>query len=100
MPNAARDPTPPRGDDGNDRDPRTAALLGLIVILVLAIGSIVLVRALRTESQREDCLMSGRRNCAPIEVPARPYRPITAQHFPYGLSMTDEAYLPFPRTAV
>lgn len=58
-------------DHDQPRDTRTAALLGLIIILALAIGSIILVRALRTESQREDCLMSGRRNCAPIEVPAR-----------------------------
>jgi hypothetical protein len=62
---------PKQDDRDQHRDPRTAALLGLIVILVLAIGSIILVRALRTESQREDCLMAGRRNCAPIEVPAR-----------------------------
>ncbi|HEY1934493.1 MAG TPA: hypothetical protein VGG99_21005 [Acetobacteraceae bacterium] len=58
-------------DHDEPRDTRTAALIGLIVILVLAIGSIMLVRALRTESQREDCLMAGRRNCAPIDVPAR-----------------------------
>ena len=48
---------------------RTAALLGLIIILSLAIAGIVLVRALDKESQLEDCLMSGRTNCAPIELP-------------------------------
>jgi hypothetical protein len=55
--------------DGDDR--RTAALAGLIVILALAIAAVVLVRELRKESQLEDCLMSGRHNCAPIELPPR-----------------------------
>jgi hypothetical protein len=50
---------------------RTSALLGLIVILSLAIVGIVLVRQLGRESQLEDCLMQGRTNCAPIELPLR-----------------------------
>jgi hypothetical protein len=49
---------------------RTSALIGLIVILSLAIVGIVLVRELGKESKLEDCLMSGRTNCAPIELPA------------------------------
>jgi hypothetical protein len=56
----------------SDRDAeqrRTAALIGLIVILSLAIVGIVLVRELGEKSKLEDCLMSGRSNCAPIEVP-------------------------------
>ncbi len=57
------------GDDGEAR--RTAALMGLVVILVLAIAGVILVRALRREAALEDCLMAGRRNCAPIEVPLR-----------------------------
>jgi hypothetical protein len=36
---------------------------------VLVVVALYLVRALREESQREDCLMSGRTNCAPIAVP-------------------------------
>ena len=56
-------------DEGEDR--RTAALLGLIVILALAIAAVVLVRELGKKSRLEDCLMSGRTNCAPIEVPQR-----------------------------
>jgi hypothetical protein len=50
-------------------DRRTSALIGLIIILSLAIVGIVLVRELGKESKLEDCLMSGRTNCAPIEVP-------------------------------
>jgi hypothetical protein len=50
---------------------RTAALMGFIVILVLAIAGVFLVRELRISTSIEDCLMSGRRNCAPIETPPR-----------------------------
>ena len=60
-------------DHGNgDADSRrSAALIGLIIILALAIAGVVLVRELRERSRIEDCLMSGRTNCAPIEVPSR-----------------------------
>jgi len=57
-------------DDGSEQR-RSAALIGLIIILALAIAGVVIVRELREKSQLEDCLMSGRHNCAPIEVPAR-----------------------------
>ena len=55
-----------RDDEPDDDAPK---LMGVIVILVLAIGSILLIHALRRESALEDCLLSGRTNCAPIEVP-------------------------------
>jgi hypothetical protein len=58
------------GDDGADQR-RSAALIGLIIILALAIAGVVLVRELREKSRLEDCLMSGRHNCVPIEVPVR-----------------------------
>jgi flagellar biogenesis protein FliO len=57
------------GDDGADQR-RSAALIGLIIILALAIAGVWLVRELREKSRLEDCLMSGRTNCAPIEVPS------------------------------
>ncbi len=48
---------------------RSRALIGLVVIALLVIAAVYLVHALREESVREDCLMSGRSNCAPIEFP-------------------------------
>jgi len=62
-----------RSEDGEDEadQRRSAALIGLIIILALAIAGVWLVRELREKSRLEDCLMSGRHNCAPIEVPAR-----------------------------
>jgi hypothetical protein len=55
-------------EEGEARRPN--ASMGLIVILLLAIAGVLLVRELRQESQIEDCLMQGRRNCVPIEVPS------------------------------
>jgi hypothetical protein len=55
----------------DDEARQTAALMGFVVILVLAIAGVVLVRELTANAKLEDCLMSGRRNCAPIEVPPR-----------------------------
>jgi hypothetical protein len=62
---------------GNDEEAarRTAALMGFIVILVLAIAGLFLVRELRVSTSiEEDCLMAGRRNCAPIHKEAPPPR--------------------------
>src|ERR1700751_6103590 len=58
------------GDDEADQR-RSAALIGLIIILALAIAGVWLVRELREKSQLEDCLMSGRPNRAPMEPPPR-----------------------------
>ena len=55
-------------EDGEAR--RTAASMGLIVILLLAIAGVWLVRELREKAQIEDCLMQGRRTCLPIEIPS------------------------------
>jgi hypothetical protein len=59
-------------DDRETDDRRTAALMGLVIVLSLAIAGVVLVRDLGAESKLEDCLMSGRTNCAPIEVLPHP----------------------------
>lgn len=60
-----------RARDEDDAARRTAALMGFIVILLLGIAGVVLVRELRDNANLEDCLMAGRRNCAPIEAPLR-----------------------------
>jgi hypothetical protein len=59
-------------DDRETDDRRTAALMGLVVVLSLAIVGVVLVRDLGAESKLEDCLMQGRTNCAPVEIPPQP----------------------------
>jgi hypothetical protein len=62
-----------RAREEEDAARQTAALMGFIVILLLAIAGVLLVRELRNNANLEDCLMAGRRNCAPIETPARRY---------------------------
>ena len=61
-----------RDDEAASR--RTAALMGFVVILVLAIAGLLLVRELRVSTSIEDCLMAGRRNCAPIHGDTPPAR--------------------------
>ena len=60
------------GDVGgpNGDGSRRPAVIGLIVVLVLVVAGYFLMTALRQNANLEDCLMSGRRNCAPIEMPA------------------------------
>jgi len=58
---------PPGEEDSYS--PRTA-LLGLAIVLLLVFGCLYLYYTLRDMSQRQDCLMQGRTNCAPIESPA------------------------------
>jgi hypothetical protein len=45
---------------------RRAALIGLVIVLTLVIGGIFLVHVLKRTSRIQDCVMSGRTNCAPI----------------------------------
>jgi len=41
-------------------------LVGLAVVLVVALLGWLLIRELQAKSKLEDCLLSGRRDCAPI----------------------------------
>jgi hypothetical protein len=59
------------GDEDREGGSRNSALIGFVVILMLAVGAILLVRELGQASKMQDCLMSGRTNCAPINAPAR-----------------------------
>ncbi|HEY2402021.1 MAG TPA: hypothetical protein VGI23_16825 [Steroidobacteraceae bacterium] len=51
----------------SDQQPsRRAALIGLVIVLTLIIGGLFLVHVLTKTSRIQDCVMSGRTNCAPI----------------------------------
>jgi len=64
--------TDPRHDDEEtDADRRRANIVLLIGAVVLIGGGIWLVNALLDARQADECMSSGRRNCNPIEVPAR-----------------------------
>lgn len=49
----------------------TASLAGLAFVLAIVVAGFFLVKVLQKQAKLEDCLMSGRTNCAPIEVPPR-----------------------------
>jgi hypothetical protein len=46
---------------------RRSFLIGVIVCVVLALGSLYLLLALHERSQLEDCFMQGRSNCVPLD---------------------------------
>ncbi len=53
--------------DGNQR--RSLIALGIVVLLFLL--GWLLARELYSDSKMEDCLMSGRTNCAPLNSQSR-----------------------------
>jgi len=58
-------------DPSSDRDtysPRLV-LLALGFVLALTLGAYFLVHVLRENSDLQDCVMQGRSNCAPVDVP-------------------------------
>ena len=46
---------------------RVGALIALAVIAVLIVAALLLARELHRNAALQDCVMSGRRDCAPIE---------------------------------
>jgi len=60
--------TPPASKQ-SEAESRRGALIGLIVVALLVVIAYFLVTALRKNADLQDCLMSGRKNCVPIEVP-------------------------------
>jgi hypothetical protein len=63
LPSDREDPDlPPRPDT------RRGALIGLIITLLLVAGGIFLVHVLDRAAKLQDCVMSGRTNCAPIDT--------------------------------
>jgi len=58
----------PERDD--DYYSRRMFLIGLIVCLLLALGTLFLLLALHDRSQLEDCFMQGRTNCVPLDPKA------------------------------
>jgi hypothetical protein len=58
----------------NDPEPegsRRGALAGLAIAVVLLVVGLWLARELHSASRIQDCVMSGRSNCEPIDAPSR-----------------------------
>ena len=70
-------PTPPPDEQPRrpgphaDGPPASAIALLLGAFAIALVGGYFLVMKLAGMSRMEDCLMSGRRNCAPIDMPMR-----------------------------
>jgi hypothetical protein len=59
-------------DNRNDDDgggSRRGALIGLLITALIVVAGYWLMTALRDQGKMEDCLMSGRSNCAPLDIP-------------------------------
>ena len=54
-----------------DNGSRRGALIGLAVVVFLFVIGWLLARELYSSGKLEDCLLSGRTNCEPIETPRR-----------------------------
>ena len=50
---------------------RRGAVVTMVIIAIAISGAIYMVNRLHQTSAIQDCVMSGRTNCAPIEAPAR-----------------------------
>ncbi len=57
--------------DGEESERRRANIILLVGAILIIGGGIWLVNALVDARKAEICFESGRRNCAPIEVPER-----------------------------
>ena len=53
--------------ENDDQPNRRGALIGLVVIVVLVLGGLWISHVLRGASAIQDCVMSGRTNCAPVQ---------------------------------
>jgi hypothetical protein len=53
--------------DEDDEPSRRGPLIGLVVIVVIVLGGLWLTHVIHGSSAIQDCVMSGRTNCAPIQ---------------------------------
>jgi hypothetical protein len=61
------------GGDAGERPPshrrwRYASLVTVAVVVLLAGAGWLLVQQMVSDAKLQDCVMSGRKNCAPVEV--------------------------------
>lgn len=63
-------PLPPQDENEDDDDGRRrSVLLALAVVAVIVIGGFFLVWKMWQNEKLQECYASGRRDCAPIDVP-------------------------------
>ena len=57
--------------EGHDPGPRRQLVAALVLLGLLAGGSLWITGALRGASAIQDCVQAGRSNCAPVDAPLR-----------------------------
>jgi flagellar basal body-associated protein FliL len=63
--------SPPDDQEPTEEERRRSNVILLIVAVVVVVLGVYLVNWLVEQRKLQECLESGRRNCAPIETPAR-----------------------------
>ncbi len=58
---------PHEDEPQEEADRQTRSLAGLAFVLVLVIIGLFLVQRLAATAKLQDCVMSGRTNCAPVD---------------------------------
>lgn len=50
-----------------DEEPRRPPVAALVIVALLVLGGLLLVHVLRDSARLQDCALSGRTDCAPID---------------------------------
>jgi hypothetical protein len=66
----AMSPPPPDDGDDYDRDRQWTFLLALVGVIAIVVIGFMLVWKMWQNEKLQECILSGRRDCAPIEIPA------------------------------
>ena len=61
----------PRQDDPRQNDSQRRSLIALGVVVFLFLVGWILVREIYANGKVEDCVLSGRTNCVPIDTQSR-----------------------------
>jgi hypothetical protein len=57
-------------DDDQQKQNSRGPLIALVTVVLIFVVGLLLFRTLYSSRRMEDCLLSGRTNCAPIDAPA------------------------------
>jgi len=57
-----------RNDYEDDKRRRSTGVIALVIVALLVGGGYFLIVKLRAMARIQDCVMSGRTNCAPIDL--------------------------------
>ena len=66
---AEKEKRPDESEPDEPDEPRTAPFgwVSLLIIVALVVGTWFLIQKLSADAKMQDCVQSGRRNCAPID---------------------------------